>query len=356
MDRSKNIRHLIVVSVLVIISTALVLLLLENSSLVPDPASTQAGPIDWLMAWHVRVIAFLFSLIVVFMLYSLVVFRRRKGDDGDGAHFEGNTKLEIIWTVIPLITVLVFAYFGARSLNEVTAAAPEALEVDVTAQRYAWFFDYPELGIKNSPEMIVPVDRPLVLNITSIDVIHNFWVPEFRVKQDAVPGLIRELRIKPNVIGEYMIRCDELCGVLHHAMLATVRVVEPAEFDAWVAEQVAAAAAGPQLSEAAQRGQELTVNNGCTACHNVSGEPGGIGPTWKGLFGSEVQLADGGSVTADEDYIRSSIVNPNDQIHTGYPPGVMPQNYTDLFSEDQINDIVEYIRALTDEEQAAVAP
>ena len=131
-------------------------------------------------------IAFLFSLVVVFMLYSLVVFRRRPGDDSEGAHFEGNSALEIAWTVIPLIIVVIFGYIGIVSLNEVTRAAENEVVVNVKGFQWAWSFEYPE-GIV-SPELVLPVDRQARMLMTSADVIHSFWIPEMRVKQDLVPG------------------------------------------------------------------------------------------------------------------------------------------------------------------------
>jgi cytochrome c oxidase subunit 2 len=133
-------------------------------------------------------------------------------------------------------------------------------------------------------------------------------------------------------------------------MLATIRVVDQAEFDAWVsnlqAEEAARAEAEAQLGEAALRGAELSVTTGCTACHNISGEPGGVGPTWLGLFGSEREFVDGSTAVADEDYIRSSILNPNDQVLAGYVQGLMPQTYDDTLSDEQIDDLVEYIKSL----------
>lgn len=346
MDRSQNRRHLIIVAILVAISTVIVAVFLSSVQLFQPPASTQAGPIDALFSAQLIIIAFLFSLIVIFMLYSVFVFRRRAGEDGDGVHFHGNTRLEITWTIIPLITVLVLGFFGARGLAEVTAVGPDPLEVEVIAQQFAFRFNYPEQDIKNSTELVLPVNKPVLLHITAIDVIHDFWVPEFRVKQDAVPGLVRDLSITPNEIGEYQVRCDELCGILHHDMRSPVRVVSQDDFNSWADQKIAEAQAGPELSELATQGEALAASTGCIACHNVSGEPGGIGPTWQGLFGSQVELADGTLVTADEDYIHSSIVNPNDQIHAGYPPGVMPQTYDQQLSDEEITAIVEYIKAL----------
>lgn len=348
MDRRDNRKHLIIIALLVAITTAVVILLLENSSLMPTAASRQAQPVDWLFGWHLRVIGFLFSLIVVFVLYSVIVFRRRPGETGEGAYFHGNTRLEIIWTILPLITVLLFATLGARGLAQATAAEKDELVVEVTALQFDWWFTYPQYNVVNSQELVLPVNRPVYFKITSKDVIHSFWVPEFRIKQDAVPGLITDLHIRPLEVGEYKLRCSEVCGVLHYAMVADVRVVDQAAFDAWVAEQAAAGAEAvpAELSELARKGAELAASLGCTACHNVTGQEGGLGPTWKGLFGAIVELTDGTTTVADEAYLRRAILEPNAQVVAGYPSNVMPQTYKDQLTEEQLKALVAYIESL----------
>ncbi|MEA3334749.1 MAG: cytochrome c oxidase subunit II [Chloroflexota bacterium] len=359
MDRSQNRKHLIIVSVLIAIATVTVIILFENIQMFQPAASAQAASVDSLFRVQMWVIGFLFALIIVFMLYSIVVFRRRDGDDGDGAYIHGNTKLEIVWTVIPLITVLVFAFFSARALAKVTGEAPNELEVDVIAQQFSWRFNYPELGIENSPVLMLPKDRPVVLHLTSIDVIHDFWVPEFRVKQDAVPGLISDLRIRPTKVGTFKVRCDELCGILHHAMLADIQVTEPSDFDSWTSEQIAEIEAANAMAatggEAVVRGKDIAENAlpNCVGCHNVTGESTGIGPSWKGLFGMERQFADGTSMMADENYLRKSILEPGLQVVDTCPlgpciPGVMPQTYGESLSEQDINDLIEYIKSLAE--------
>lgn len=336
----KYLKHFLIVSVLIAIVTVGVSYLLANLPLLPISASEQAGPIDTLFAMHFRVISFLFALIVVFMLYSLVVFRRRGGETGEGDHFEGHTGLEIFWTIVPLVIVLYFSYIGAQSLDETMRVDPEALEVNVTAFQWSWSFEYPEYGITSSA-LYLPKDRQALLKLTSLDVIHSFWVPEFRVKQDAIPGenFVRELRVTPTMVGEYTVRCAELCGGAHAYMNSPVIVVEQAEFDAWIAEQQGA----DQGGDAVARGEQLATEKGCISCHSIDGTTM-VGPTWQGLAGHEVTLADGTTVTADAEYLRNAIVDPNAQVVQGFQP-VMP-SYENVLTEEEIEALIAYIQSL----------
>jgi cytochrome c oxidase subunit 2 len=188
----------------------------------------------------------------------------------------------------------------------------------------------------------MPVNKQALLKMTSLDVIHSFWVPEFRVKQDLLPGqnFVRELRVTPTELGEFKVRCAEMCGTSHAYMESPVVVVSQAEFDQWVEDQLAALGADPVA-----RGEVWARNNGCLSCHSVDGSPN-VGPTWKGLFGSQQELTDGSLVTVDEEYLRVSIVNPNAQVPKGFVPGVMPQIYQDTIPETQIAEIIEYIKSL----------
>jgi cytochrome c oxidase subunit 2 len=335
-------KHFIIVSVLVAVVAAISIVGLLAVPKFPS-ASTQAITVNWLFDLHLAVIGFLFALVMVFMLYSLFVFRRKAGDEGDGDHFEGNTKLEIAWTVLPLIIVLIFGVIGAVTLQDVTAAQEDEMTVNVTAFSFGWQFDYPDLGVEKATTLNLPVGQPVLFKLKSLDqdVIHDFYVAEFRVKQDLVPGVPTQLRVTPNVEGSYQVRCNELCGTGHTNMLAVVNVVNQSEFDAWVAEQKAAFS--PE--RLAELGQELHTSQGCIACHNVSGDPGGVGPTWKGLFGSTREFTDGTSQVADEEYLRNSILNSQSEIVAGYPP-VMPANYADVLSDQQLDAIIEYIKTL----------
>ncbi|MDL1909605.1 cytochrome c oxidase subunit II [Chloroflexi bacterium CFX6] len=333
-------RHFVVVGILVVVVAVLTYLGLHAVGLMPVPASAQAGPIDWLWDLQIKAMTFLFALIVVPMVYSLLVFRRRKGDTSDAEHIEGNTTLEIVWTIIPLFMVLGMAYIGAENLAETRRVDPDAMVVRVTGFQWGWTFDYPDYGI-TSNELYLPVNKQALLKMESRDVIHSFWVPEFRVKQDLVPGRVTELRITPTIIGDtYKVRCAEMCGTSHAFMESPVVVVDKAGFDAWVSEQQALAAQAGMTPEG--RGEALVAANGCAACHSIDGSAR-VGPTWFGLFGHEVQLSDGTTVTADEAYLTESILNPQAKIVAGFENQQMPA-YS--FTEEQVADIIAYIKTL----------
>ncbi len=334
-------RHFIIVGILVIVAAFLTYAGLDAAHLMPVEASAQATSIDWLWNWQIIAISFLFALIVVPLLYSLFVFRRKKGDNSDAEHIEGNTPLEITWTIIPLIVVLVFAYMGAYSLRETRRVDPEAMVVLVHAQQFSWSFEYPEFGGFVTDELHLPADRQVLLQMDSRDVIHSFWVPEFRLKQDVVPGRVTELRITPTLDGSYKVRCAELCGAAHYRMEQAVIVTSQADFQQWAMEQQAAFAAA-QTPEA--KGEALVKANGCLGCHSVDGSKL-IGPTWKGLFGSPVALSDGTTVTADEAFLKESILDPKAKIVAGFEAASPMPAFTSL-TEEQISYIIAYIMTL----------
>ena len=333
-------RHFVIVGILVLLVAVLTYVGLDSAGLMPVPASAQAGPIDWLWDLQVKAIAFLFALIVVPMIYSLVVFRKRKGDTTDAEHVEGNTKLEIAWTIIPLFVVIGLAFIGAQNLGETRRVDPEAMVVKVTGFQWGWKFEYPDYGV-TSNELHLPVNKQVLLKMTSTDVIHSFWVPEFRVKQDLVPGRVTELRITPIIVGDtYKVRCAEICGTSHAYMEAPVIVEETTGFDTWVAAQQALAAEAAQTPEG--RGQALVAANGCVACHSVDGAKG-IGPTWFQLAGSEVELVGGVIVVADDAFLSESILQPQAKIVAGFEGQQMPAYG---FTEEQVADILAYIKTL----------
>jgi len=339
--RRGNMKHLIIAGILVVVVTALLILGLGQVDLLPIAASAQAQPIDRMFDLEFKVIAFLFALIVVFMVYSIVVFRRKAGDTTDAKHIEGNTSLEVGWTIIPLVTVLAFAYMGSQALGDTQRIDPRAIEVNVVGSQWSWSFEYPDLGVITD-KLYLPVGQQALLHLSSADVIHSFWVPEFRVKQDALPGgdeFVRDLRITPTEIGEYTVRCAELCGRRHAFMESPVIVLSQVDFDSWVIQETG-------LSEdPVERGQKWYTSFGCNACHSLDGTPG-VGPTWQGLYESQRSLIDGGTATADEAYIHESIVSPNAKVVDGFLENIMPQNFADRLSEAQVQDLIEFIKSL----------
>lgn len=335
-------KHFFKVAVLVAILTVLIGFGLDNVDYMPVLASVQGATIDALFQKHIWVISFLFSLISGFMLYSFVVFRQKPGEKGDGDHFIGHTGLEIAWTIIPLGIVLYFAFIGAEALAETRREDPNAYQITVVGSQWSWRFDYEDYGF-SSTELRLPLDRQSLLTMTSTDVIHSFWVPEFRLKQDALPGegMERELRITPNLIGDYKLRCAELCGLEHAYMNADVIVMEIGDFEKWIEEQTEGPSDDPVV-----RGELWYEQYGCLACHSTDGSAR-IGPTWYGLFGKEETLADGTTIVVDADYLIESIVDPQATIIEGFESVVMPPT-GDSLTDEQIQDIVEFIKSLTE--------
>ncbi len=333
-------RHFVIAGILVIAAAFLTYTGLVAANLMPVVASAQALEIDWM--WNLQLIAmsFLFALIAVPMFYSLMVFRPKKGDTTDAQHIEGNTPLEITWTVIPLFVVVIFAYLGAGNLARTIRGSSDAMVVKVTGIQWDWKFEYPEYGITTT-ELYLPVDKAILLQMSSTDVIHSFWVPEFRVKQDLVPGRVTELRITPTLIGDYKVRCAELCGTSHYSMEENVKVVDTAAFLTWVFDRQAEAAA---LNTPEAKGEALVTQNACVGCHSIDGSAR-TGPTWFNLFGSTVQLNDGTTVTADDKFLTQSIREPQATIVKDFPsPSPMPA-YSTLSDED-IANIIAYIKTL----------
>lgn len=315
-------KHPISVGVLILATTAGLYFLFDWMFTRPTAASAQAAPIEDLFQAHFIMMAFLFALIMVIMVYSVVVFRRRPDDDTDGPHIHGHTGLEIAWTIIPTIVVVGFGVYGLVIFREVTAEQPNEMVVEVVGRQWSWNFAYPEADVQ-SARLVLPVNQPILLEMESEDVLHSFWVPEFRVKQDLVPGYPQQLRITPTEIGNYRLRCAEICGTSHSDMLADVQVVSQADFEQFL---IDSAFRYSDLTPEA-RGEQFYVELGCRGCHSLDGAAG-AGPTWQGIYLREEALTDGTTVVADDEYLRNSILNPDAQIVQGFNPGVMSaQNY-----------------------------
>ncbi len=227
-----NTRHFAAIGVLVVIFTFVVFWILDAVLKFPLAASTQAGPIDSLIQGHLWIIAFLFSLVVVIAIYSLFLFRRREGDTEEGQYIHGNTTLEILWTALPMVVVIAFGYWSTVVLVDITQRPDNEIIVNAEGYQWGWNFSLPNSDAVTQ-ELVLPVDTPIRMDLTSKDVLHNFWVPEFRVKQDIVPGRTTYLRFTPTIEGEYRLICSELCGLNHTGMIAPVRVVSQDEFAAF---------------------------------------------------------------------------------------------------------------------------
>jgi cytochrome c oxidase subunit 2 len=354
---SKNVRHLITVAFLVILGTVITYFVLTAVYQLPLAASAQARPIDQLFKIQFILISFLFALIMVFMLYSVVVFRRKPGDE-EGPSVHGNTVLEITWTILPLIVVIALGVFAAFMLADITEAKPDEMDVRVQGRQWSWLFSYPDYEeIGSTTNLVLPVDQPIRFLMTTDDVLHSFWVPEFRVKQDLVPGSETVLRITPDREGTYTVGCAEICGLDHTRMTAEVEVVSRDEFERWIAEQTPSLPLG-EMSPV-ERGQLWAAEFGCNSCHTIDGAVG-AGPTWLGLYGKSEVLVDGSTIIVDADYIRKSILNPSIQLVDGYADS-MQKDFEQRMSGkeaemterqeielDIIADLIAYIESLAE--------
>ena len=311
-----------------------------NDFFLPPAKTAVAEQYDTLF-WFVHLASLALVIgIVVAVIYFIIKYRRKSENDVTPV-ITHNNKLEVTWSVIPLILCLILFGWGFQTYLDMSTVPDDAYEVNVTAQKWLWRFDY-NTGASTTGELHVPAGRPVKLVMQSQDVIHSFYVPDFRIKQDVVPGRYTQVWFKAREPGESIVYCTEYCGTDHSNMLAKVIVHEPDEFQAWL-EESQAPSSKPQDLAPADWGEQLASENACTSCHSADGSEM-VGPTWQGLFGHDVQLKDGSTVEADENYIRESILNPNAKIVKGFQP-VMPSAQGQL-NDEQINAIIEYIKSL----------
>jgi cytochrome c oxidase subunit 2 len=277
-----------------------------------------------------------FVLVMTIAIYSVVRFRAKPGDMGDGPPIHGNTRLEIIWVTIPFIMVTALAAYGWIVLDDIEAKKQNELVVQVTGQQFAWSFEYPEQRV-SSTELVLPEGRPIDFRIRSRDVVHSFWVPEFRLKSDAVPGLTTKIRLTPDGVGRYQVVCAELCGIGHSTMRQLVRVVPPSAFNAWLDRRRQAdgggGGGGGGGGQAAADGEAVFNENGCGSCHTLSeaGTNGTVGPDLDNIS------------QADRAYIEQSIVDPNADVVQGFPRDVMPANFREQLSQQELDALVKYL-------------
>jgi cytochrome c oxidase subunit II len=286
-------------------------------------------------------IAFIFIVgITAFMIYTVIHFARKKGKPA--RQFTGSLKLEIIWTVIPLIIVMIIFHYGWKGFSAMRKVPADAMNVTAVGRMWKWEFDYGN-GMK-SAELVLPVNKAVRVALKSEDVNHSLFIPAFRVKEDVVPGYENYLWFIPTFVGEYEILCSEYCGLEHSSMLSKARILEQADYDKWFAD-FKAVAVKPEPS-----GYLLLRNTGCIACHSLDGTKL-VGPSFKGLYGKERLVTSGKGqikVTADDNYIRNSILDPDSQIVVGFNKGLM-KSYKELLKEDDIKTIIEYFKTLKED-------
>lgn len=313
--------------------------------LFPEQASSIAGEVDLLTLFLLGVSLFFALSILVLIVFFTVRYRRRSEQEVP-PKVETSRTLEVIWTLIPLALVTIMFFWGAGLYFRQRIPPKGATVVYVTAKQWMWKFQHPN-GKREINDLHIPVGKPIRLIMASEDVIHSFSVPAFRIKQDVLPGRYTAIWFEATKPGAYHLFCNQYCGTNHSNMTGTIYAMRADEFEAWLAGKEPTG--GP--TSPVEAGAALFTKVGCNTCH-TEGE-GARAPKLTGLFGSVVKLQGGGTVTADEDYIRESIAEPTAKIVEGYQP-IMP-SFRAMLSAEQLGELVAYVKSLGSEPAQAGA-
>jgi cytochrome c oxidase subunit 2 len=300
----------------------------------PDQGSEQADDYDFVFWFVTAICVIIFAVVASVSVYSVLKFRAKPDDDSDGPPIHGHTGLEITWTAVPFVLVTAIAIVSTVALARSERLSDDHMTVEVLAQQFTWMFTYPDNDDVASATLRLPVGVPVELKMRSRDVIHSFFVPEFRVKRDVVPGEEQRIVLTPSKVGEYSLACYELCGLGHWGMRNRVLVLEQAAFDRW-AERQQQAVAGP----GEEAGKAVFEEQGCGSCHALAdaGSTGELGPSLDRL---QAQADDAGRPL--EEFVRESIVNPDAYVEPGFSEDVMPETFDDL-PKQQLDALVEYL-------------
>jgi len=302
---------------------------------IPDSASTLSSEVDALYFYISGVTVFFTLLISGVIIYFVIRYRRRNPYEIPRP-IEGSMKLETLWSVIPLLIAMTFFVWGAKVYFEQYRPVTNAVEIYVVGKQWMWKFQH-STGQREINELHVPVGRKVKLIMTTEDVIHDLYFPAFRIKTDVVPGKYTTEWFEATKPGRYHFFCAEYCGMNHSGMRGFIEVMEPTAYENWLSGN-----AGQASPAAAGRG--LYESLGCASCHGANAE-GGRGPSLIGLYGSKVTLSNGPLATADEGYLRESILNPQEKIVTGFGP-IMP-SFQGQISEEQLLQVVAYVKSLS---------
>ena len=297
----------------------------------PESASTTSGWVDALYIFMVLVSITMTTLIFALVVIFALRFRKRPGVQAE--QIEGSTILELTWSIIPFGVMMVFFVWGALIYFKEHTPPPNAAEVYTVAKQWMWKFEHME-GQREINELHVPVGRDVKMIMTSQDVIHSFFVPAFRIKQDVLPGRYTTIWFHATKPGTYHLFCAEYCGTQHSGMIGSVVVMEPRDYEAWMS--------GGGSQPLAVTGQALFTQLGCATCHRSDTQ--GRGPDLVGVFGKPVLLEDGRTVIADENYVRESILEPAAKVVKGFKP-VMP-TFQGQLTDEQLNALVAYVKSL----------
>ncbi|HVH58005.1 MAG TPA: cytochrome c oxidase subunit II [Vicinamibacterales bacterium] len=313
-----------------------------NFPLFPQQASAQAGQVDGLYFFLVAVSAF-FSIVIATLVVVFAIKYRRRHRDEVGYAIHGSLALELMWTIIPFFIVMAMFGWGAKVFFDLYRPPAGAMEIYVVGKQWMWKVQHMD-GQREINELHVPVGRPVKLIMGSEDVLHSYYIPAFRVKADVIPGRYNVLWFTATKPGTYHLFCAEYCGTKHSGMVGAVIAMDPEDFQAWLS-------GGGASESPVAAGQKLFQDLACITCH--TGDATARGPQLTNLYNSTVQLQDGNSVTADDSYIRESIVNPRAKVVAGFQP-IMP-TFQGLVTEEQLLQLIAYVRSLS-QQGAAPAP
>jgi cytochrome c oxidase subunit 2 len=305
----------------------------SGTPLFPEQASTMAARVDSLYFFLVGLTAF-FSLLIAGLIVTYAVRFRRRTPDSIGARIHGGLMLEITWSVIPFLITMGIFVWGASVFFAMSRPPDQTLNVYVVGKQWMWKFQHLD-GQREINELHVPVGRAVKLIMTSEDVIHDVYVPAFRVKADVIPGRYTHLWFEPTKPGTYHLFCAEYCGTRHSGMIGQIVVMEPNDYQSWLS-------GGTEEGSLASAGQKLFADLACNTCHRPDAQ--GRGPVLQNLFGKTVELASGERVVVDEAYIRESILNPMAKVTLGFQP-IMP-TFQGLVNEEGLLELIEYVKSL----------
>jgi cytochrome c oxidase subunit 2 len=310
--------------------------------LFPEQASTMAGRVDALYFFLVGIAVF-FGLLIAGLIVFFAVRYHRRDPNAVGVNVHGLMALEVTWTVIPFIIVMVIFVWGSSVYFAIAHPPDETLNIYGVGKQWMWKFQHLD-GQREINELHVPVGRPVKVILTSEDVIHDFFVPAFRVKADVLPGRYVSVWFQPTKAGHYQLFCAEYCGTRHSGMIGQVVVMDPNEYETWLS-------GGAPEGSLASAGGKLFADLACNTCHRPDAQ--GRGPVLENLFGNTVALQNGTTVTADEAYVRESILTPSAKIVAGFQP-IMP-TFQGLVSEEQLLELIEYVKSLKTQPQQPTA-
>jgi cytochrome c oxidase subunit II len=304
-------------------------------SIFPERASTVAGEVDALYAF-LTAVSILMTVLIFFCVFLFAVKYRRRTPNDRPRPIYGSIPLEITWSAVPFGVMLIMFGWGAKLFFESSTPPPNTLDIYVTGKQWMWKVQYPD-GHAEINQLHVPTGRPVRLIMASEDVIHSFYIPAFRIKRDVVPGTYQTMWFEATKPGDYHLFCAEYCGTDHSRMRGVVTVMQPADYEAWLS-------GGRRGGTLTERGRTLFEQFGCAGCHAEAQR--GRCPPLQNVYGRPQPLEGGGSVIADENYIRESIFDPNAKIVAGYQPNIMP-SFQGQIDEQGLLELMAYIRSLS---------